>query len=120
MRDRTHRKQSEDTKNTSTIPKPIGTIKLEQLGTRTLILQQLHSHSIKYRAVAHAVLRARVLANSSVTVGSALADSLFIQMYSVLQPLLHVERELTSLSHIPLILLILLDPCLRIHCGLVG
>jgi len=34
MRDRTHRKQSENTKNTSTVPEPIGTIKSQQSGTR--------------------------------------------------------------------------------------
>jgi len=34
-------RQSENTKNTSTIPKPIGTIKSQQLGTRTLILPQV-------------------------------------------------------------------------------
>ncbi len=43
MRDRTHRKQAEDTKNTLRILKPIGTIKSQQLWMRTLILLQIIS-----------------------------------------------------------------------------
>ena len=89
------------------------------VNTRSQV-KQLYSHVIEYLAAAQAASRACSLVNSSVTVGSALTDSLLKQIYQVIHPRPNVERELPSLGRIPLVLFIFPDPGRRTCRSLVA